>query len=297
MQHRTLITALVVLMAHAIIQVPTHASEEPQAKPKAQQAVNKTCPIGKEPIDGKTFANYKGKRIGFCCPGCDKKFLAWDDAKKDAFLARVERSGNSNARPPASESGDPYVLATCVVSGEPLGSMGEPIVRNVNGREIRLCCKGCIKKFDADQAGYIKKIDELIVKDQLPHYPTDKCVVTGEPLFEGGKDIGTNLVYKNQLVRLCCKMCVRDFQKDPSKYVAKLDKAVIQRQGKKYPLDTCPVSGEKLGSMGKPIDHVIGNRLVRLCCKGCDKRLMKNPVKHIATIDSAWTKLKADSKP
>ena len=45
------------------------------------KAINADCPIGKEAIDGKTFAEYGEHTIGFCCPGCDKKFAAWSKDK------------------------------------------------------------------------------------------------------------------------------------------------------------------------------------------------------------------------
>lgn len=54
----------------------------------------------------------------------------------------------------------PYPLTTCIVSGEKLGGMGDPYVHTYQNREIKLCCKSCLKKFDKDAAGYLKKIDE-----------------------------------------------------------------------------------------------------------------------------------------
>ena len=55
----------------------------------------------------------------------------------------------------------PYPLQTCVVSGEKLGGdMGEPYVFTHEGREIKLCCKQCLKDFKKDPASYIKKLDE-----------------------------------------------------------------------------------------------------------------------------------------
>ena len=36
---------------------------------------NKTCPISGNPVNGKDFIVYKGKRYGICCKGCDKKFM------------------------------------------------------------------------------------------------------------------------------------------------------------------------------------------------------------------------------
>ena len=58
----------------------------------------------------------------------------------------------------------PYTLKTCVVSGEKLGEMGDPFVYDYEGREIKFCCKGCLKDFKKDPAKYIKKIEEAEAK-------------------------------------------------------------------------------------------------------------------------------------
>jgi YHS domain-containing protein len=54
----------------------------------------------------------------------------------------------------------PYTLKICVVSGDKLGEMGDPFVYEYQGREIKLCCKGCLKDFNKEPAKYIKKIEE-----------------------------------------------------------------------------------------------------------------------------------------
>ena len=54
----------------------------------------------------------------------------------------------------------PYKPDTCMVSGEKLGTMGAPVVFVYQGQEIKLCCKGCRKKFDKDPAMYLKKLAE-----------------------------------------------------------------------------------------------------------------------------------------
>ena len=54
----------------------------------------------------------------------------------------------------------PYPLKTCIVSGEKLGEMGDPYVHTYQNREIKFCCKSCLKTFNKDAAGYLKKIDE-----------------------------------------------------------------------------------------------------------------------------------------
>ncbi len=182
----------------------------------------------------------------------------------------------------------PYTLDVCPVSGQKLGTMGDPVVKQYDGREVRFCCSGCIGKFEADQPGYMKKIDELIVKDQLRYYPTDKCVVSGEPLVEDGKDIATNVVYEYRLVRLCCKGCERQLKADPKKFMETLDKAVADAQRTDYPLNTCVVAGGPLGSMGEPTEMVVAGRLVRFCCAGCEPKVKADPVKYLAAIDKAW---------
>ncbi len=53
---------------------------------------------------------------------------------------------------------DGYPLTTCVVSDEPLGSMGEPIVINHEGTKVKLCCKSCIDDFNADPAPFLAKL-------------------------------------------------------------------------------------------------------------------------------------------
>ena len=51
-----------------------------------------------------------------------------------------------------------YPLDTCIVSGNKLGSMGKVVVKSYEGQEIKLCCKPCVKKFDANPTKYLAKI-------------------------------------------------------------------------------------------------------------------------------------------
>lgn len=48
-----------------------------------------------------------------------------------------------------------YPLDTCIVSGAPLGSMGEPVVYSHDGIEVRFCCAGCIETFEEDPQEYL----------------------------------------------------------------------------------------------------------------------------------------------
>ncbi len=52
-------------------------------------------------------------------------------------------------------------------------------------------------------------------------------------------------------------------------------------------LTTCPVSGEKLGEMGKPLVFTYKDQEVKLCCKSCKKDFDKDPEKYIKLIRAA----------
>lgn len=58
----------------------------------------------------------------------------------------------------------PYTLKTCIVTDEKLGEMGDPYVYVYKGREIKFCCKGCLKDFNKEPAKYIKKLEEAEAK-------------------------------------------------------------------------------------------------------------------------------------
>jgi hypothetical protein len=47
-------------------------------------------------------------------------------------------------------------------------------------------------------------------------------------------------------------------------------------KAKPYPLETCIVSGEKLGSMGKPVVFEYKGQEIKLCCKSCRPKFDKD---------------------
>ena len=61
--------------------------------------------------------------------------------------------------------------------------------------------------------------DAKPVPDKLP-----TCPVSGDKL-DGDMGKPFVFVYKGQEVKLCCKSCKKDFDKDPDKYLAKIRKA------------------------------------------------------------------------
>ena len=61
----------------------------------------------------------------------------------------------------AEHKAKPYPLKTCIVSGEEINDKGDmkPHAFVVQGQEVKLCCKSCLKDFNKDKAGYLKKIE------------------------------------------------------------------------------------------------------------------------------------------
>lgn len=76
-----------------------------------------------------------------------------------------------------------------------------------------------------------------------------------------------------------CPICERD-----------LDATDVQVRGAEplgdpYPLDVCPMSGRKLGSVGTPVVMVYEGREVRFCCAGCVESFEEEPDKYWKQID------------
>lgn len=51
-----------------------------------------------------------------------------------------------------------------------------------------------------------------------------------------------------------------------------------------YPLDTCLVTGSKLGSMGDPIVKVYGDREIKFCCRPCVATFEANREKYLGML-------------
>lgn len=81
--------------------------------------------------------------IAFCLASCG------ENVATETTEASTEQAANAE-----------YPLTTCVVSGEELGSMGEPVVVEHIGTEVKLCCDQCLDKFNSDPAKYAKMVSD-----------------------------------------------------------------------------------------------------------------------------------------
>ena len=69
-------------------------------------------------------------------------------------------------------------------------------------------------------------------------YPMTTCVVSGDKLEPNSMGGPVDYTYKVQgkpdrLVRFCCKDCVKDFEKDPAKYLKQIDEAAAAKAAPK----------------------------------------------------------------
>lgn len=181
----------------------------------------------------------------------------------------------------AAAHGDVYSLATCPVSGKALGDA--PVIQKVGDREVRFCCGGCPAKYEADTAKYDAEIDKAMLESQAKHYPLTNCLVADANALGDG---AVKKIHDNRMVAFCCGNCEKKFDAEPAAYLSKLDEAVKAAQNESYPLENCIVAGEKLGSMGDPIEIVVANQLVKFCCAGCQKKFDANPAAYLSKLDA-----------
>jgi len=186
-----------------------------------------TCPISGHEITsmGAPFDHVvDGRLVRLCCENCVAKV----DADPAAAIAKIDAGVIAQQK-------TGYPLETCPVSGEPLGAMGDPVDFVHGTRLVRFCCKSCVKGFQKDPSEAMAKIDAALIETQKATYPLTTCVVSEEGLTSQGEPV--DMLYGTRLVRFCCKGCVKEFRKDPAKFVAQLDAA----KGAK------PASAKKIG--------------------------------------------------
>lgn len=85
-----------------------------------------------------------------CLAGCG------DSAAPAGNTGHTDHTGHNHGE--TTPETDSYPLKTCVVSGEELGSMGDAVVLEHEGQEVRLCCQGCVATFNSDPAKFLAKL-------------------------------------------------------------------------------------------------------------------------------------------
>ena len=78
---RTLLAAIIVVAVSFVALLPYRSADAcppAQSTPADDQVIdlkNEKCPVMGGDAKADVYTDYKGLRIHFCCPGCDKTFL------------------------------------------------------------------------------------------------------------------------------------------------------------------------------------------------------------------------------
>jgi hypothetical protein len=106
----------------------------------------------------------------------------------------------------------------CPVSGQKLGSHGDPVKATVGEQTVFLCCKGCVGK-DIPKENWSKVLQTMAAAQGV--CPVMKRALPKKP---------ASLVVDGRTVFVCCKPCIAKVQADPKKYVAVVDQLLTKNQ-------------------------------------------------------------------
>lgn len=115
----------------------SHSHSEKKAKIHTVKPQEK-CPIKGGELDKKVYTDYKGQRIYYCCPGCDKTFLK----NPEKYLKQMEADGITPAK----------LQSECPVSGD---EIDKDIYSKTQAGKIYVCCKKCKSKVDTSPDKYL----------------------------------------------------------------------------------------------------------------------------------------------
>jgi Cu(I)/Ag(I) efflux system membrane fusion protein len=152
-----------------------YAGAGPAARPirllNLSVAEQQVCPVTKAKLGsmGEPIAvEVEGGKVWVCCAGCPPQLKR--DVK--SYLASLD------LRPTLT----PEEQQVCPVTKAKLGSMGNPIAVEVEGRKVWVCCEGCPPKLKADLSRYLARL-ERAPKDGVLSVPESAVIDTGDRML------------------------------------------------------------------------------------------------------------------
>lgn len=208
-------------------------------------AEQKTCPVSGKPLGSMgepVGVDVLGQTVYVCCAGCTNAVKA-NPAKYSPRKLSVEVAKLSATDTPLIEK-----QAKCPVMDEPLGSMGDPVKLMVGGKPLYLCCKGCVKKIEAEPAKYFANVYGQAALT---------AVLAKKTIGKGTEEVRPGVFT-----------------------VSEADKLFIAAQ------KTCPVMDEPLDAMGGPYKVNAAGKAVYICCPGCAKKIVAEPEMYLSRLRS-----------
>jgi hypothetical protein len=92
-------------------------------------------------------------------------------------------------------------------------------------RAFRVVMMACALGGCAEKPAAVEIVNVPVTDDMRAAYPLRDCLVGGGKLGSMGDPyeiVVRTADGREQLVRFCCKGCVKDFKRDPGKFLAKL---------------------------------------------------------------------------
>ena len=98
--------------------------------------------------------------IAVLSAGCQSEREEADDAAPAAAALSEEEQAirDELAKLPPDVRAAVEAQGICIVSDEPLGSMGPPIEAKIGDKTVYLCCKGCIAALESDPDTFERKL-------------------------------------------------------------------------------------------------------------------------------------------
>lgn len=237
-------TMLVILLA-ALASI-TAVAVESAAKPYPLDK----CIVSDEKlgVEGKPVVFvHEGQEIKLCCQDCRKDF----DANPAKYLAKLPKAGNA---PKSDEPAKPKGMAMkscCMADGKDgehdhaaMTAKGDDKAK-MAGMDHKMCACCAVCACCAAEAKLAEGHDHAAAKPAAeaakPHdhehadaaktepakdapakpYPLKTCIVSDNDLDSMGEQ--ASFVYQGQTIKVCCKSCIAKFEKNPAKYLKKLE--------------------------------------------------------------------------
>ncbi len=163
----------------------------------------------------------------------------------------------------------PAALPKCPIANEPINLASK--LKTDDG-PVFFCCDGCISRYQKNPAKFAS-----VVADQRKALAKRAkiqviCPVSGNPVSD---DIFVES--DGQKVHFCCKDCLKKYKNNPSDYSAALANS--------YTYQTmCPVMDEEINP--SVFTTTAKGENIYFCCKGCDKKFVKNSGKYAPKLVS-----------